>query len=303
MTSIDGKKGNKIKLTYVCITPARNESRYIEKTIKSMLGQTILPLKWIVVSDGSTDGTDGIVAKYLSEHNWIQLITLSERKDRHFAGKVRAFNAGYDAVKNLDFNIIANVDGDISFGKDHFEFLLNKFAEDPFLGVAGTAFVEGSSVAYNYKYTNIEHVSGQCQVFRRRCFDEIGGYVPIKGGGVDWTAVTTARMMGWHTRTFAEKTFSHHRIMGTGTGAVLSARFRFGMQDYYLGGHPVWEVFRCIYQMSKSPIIVGGCCLFAGYVWALITRNEKPISKELVEFHRKEQINKLKTLLKMRTIG
>ena len=69
---------------------------------------------------------------------------------------------------------------------------------------------------YDYRFTNIEHVSGACQLFRRACFEEIGGYFPIKGGGIDWTAVTTARMIGWQTRTFTDKTCLHHRPMGTG---------------------------------------------------------------------------------------
>ena len=141
-------------------------------------------------------------------------------------------------------------------------------------------------MAYNYDYVNIHHVSGQCQIFRRQCYEEIGGYVPIRGGGIDWTAVTTARMKGWLTRTFPEKTFIHHRKMGTGTGSVLSAKFRFGKQDYYLGSHPVWEVFRCIYQMKNRPWIVSGLAILTGYVAGYLLRAARPISRELPNFRR-----------------
>lgn len=285
-------------LSYVLITPARNEAAYIELTLESMVNQTVPPLKWVIVSDGSTDGTDDIIIKYLEKYKWIELVRMPERLERHFAGKVGAFNAGYERVRALEYDAIGNLDADISFGKDHFEFLINKFAENPLLGVAGTAFIEGSSVAYNYDIVNIEHVSGQCQFFSRKCFEEIGGYVPIKGGGIDWTAVTTARMKGWQTRTFTERTFVHHRSMGTGTGTLLGSRFRFGKQDYYLGAHPLWEFFRSLYHMKNKPVVIGGLFLLSGYFWGFIIRVERPISSELVAFRRREQMQKFRILFR-----
>ena len=284
--------------TYVIITPARNEADYIELTIRSAINQTVLPLKWVIVSDGSTDGTDDIVKRYAASHPWIELVQMPARKERHFAGKVFAFDTGYEKVKHLQYDVIGNLDADISFGPDHFEFLLGKFAANLLLGVAGTAFIEDSAVTYDYDIVNIEHVSGQCQLFRRTCFDNIGGYTPIKGGGVDWTAVTTARLKGWKTRTFTERKFIHHRRMGTGMSSVLVSRYRFGRQDYYLGGHPLWEVFRAIYQMKNKPYIIGGALLFAGYYWAMLTRVDKAVSRELEAFRRKEQMQRLGILLK-----
>lgn len=282
---------------YVIITPARNEAAFIELTIKSMIKQTIKPLKWVIVSDGSTDGTDDIVKKYVAEYNWIEFVRMPERQERNFAGKVKAFNAGYTIIKGLQYDIIGSMDADISFEKDYFAFLLSKFAESPHLGVAGTPFREGLR-QYDYHYTNIEHVSGACQLFRRNCFESIGGYIPIKGGGIDWVAVTTARMKGWKTRTFTDRVCVHHRKIGTGKSALLTSRFRFGKQDYYLGGHPLWEIFRCIYQMQKKPYILGGLFLFSGYLWAFLSRDEKPINRDLIEFRRKEQMYRLKTKVK-----
>ena len=283
--------------SYVLITPARNEEAHIEMTIKSMVSQTVLPIKWVIVNDGSSDSTDDIVKKYLVEYDWMDLVQMPQSKARNFAGKVYAFNAGYEIVRNLEFDIIGNLDADISFEEDHFEYILNEFAQNPSLGVAGTAFIEGSSVAYDYAVVNIEHVSGQCQLFRRKCFEDIGGYSPIKGGGVDWTAVTTARMRGWQTRTFQERKFVHHRLMGTGMGSHLGSRFRFGKQDYYLGSHPLWELIRCLYQVTKKPYLLGGLFLLCGYLWAGLCRVERPISSELLEFRRKEQMHRLKKLL------
>lgn len=282
--------------TYVLITPARDEAQFIELTIKSIVAQTIRPVKWVIVSDGSTDATDDIVRNYVTEHPWIELVRMPERSERHFAGKVHAFNAGYARVKNLTYDVIGNLDADVEFDRDYFDFLLGKFVEHPELGVGGTPFTEGS-FRYDYRFTNIEHVSGQVQMFRRQCFEEIGGYVPVRGGGVDHIAVITARMRGWKTRTFPEKVYVHHRLMGTALNGVLTARFRDGVKDYALGSHPIWELFRAIYQMTRTPFVVGGLFLLTGYAWSFVRRVERPVSRELVGFHRREQMKRLNDFL------
>src|SRR5690606_29995781 len=202
-------------LEYVLITPAHNEEAYIELTIQSVIAQTILPKRWIIVSDGSTDATEEIVERYLPGRPWMELVRLPPRTERHFAAKVNAFNAGYERVRGLEFDVIGNLDGDVSFGPDYFEYLLEKFASDSKLGVAGTHYVEGEFHSFRDSYINVHHVNGQCQLFRRECFEDIGGYVPIRGGGIDWVAVTTARMKGWTTRSYSERIFNHHRKMGT----------------------------------------------------------------------------------------
>ena len=279
----------KTHLKYVLITPARNEAAFIEQTIKSVIQQTVLPLKWVIVSDGSTDGTDEIVKKYVEEYSWIKLVRMPERKERHFAGKVHAFNSGYERLQALNYDIVASLDADISFEPEYFDFLLEKFIHDPKLGVAGTPFREGD-VQYDYRFSRKEHVSGACQLFRRECFESIGGYVPLKAGAIDLTAVVTARMKGWKTETFTDKFCVHHRQMGTAKNNILKATFRSGYGDYPMGVHPVWQIFRSIYQMSRKPIILGGMMLMAGYSWAMLTRAHKPVSREFVHFRGKEQM-------------
>ncbi len=283
--------------TYVLITPARNEAQFIELTIKSVVAQTVRPIKWIIVSDGSTDGMDDIVCKYAAEHDWIELVRMLERRDRHFAGKVHAFNAGYARMKDLRYEVIGNLDGDVSFEEDYLAFLMGKFAKNPRLGVAGTPYLEGKS-SYDYRYANIEDVPGACQLFRRECFEEIGGYTPVKGGGVDHIAFLTARMKGWTTRTFTEKTCLHHRPSGTAQRSPLMARFRGGALDYALGSHPIWELFRTVhYVIARKPFVVGGLMLMAGYISALIQHAERPASPELVAFRRREQMVRLRVFL------
>jgi biofilm PGA synthesis N-glycosyltransferase PgaC len=280
-------------LRYVLVTPARNEAKHIGLTLESVVSQTHRPARWVIVSDGSTDGTDAIVEGYARKADWIRLVRLPDNRERSFAAKVDAFNAGFRELADVPYDVIGSLDGDISFEPEYFAFLMAKFAADSQLGVAGTPFVEHGR-HYDYRFTNIEHVSGACQMFRRECFAAIGGYVPIKGGGIDWTAVTTARMRGWRTRTFPEKTCLHHRPMGTGSArGRLRAIFRHGQKDYNLGGHPVWQVFRGAYQMTRRPLMVGGLALIAGYAWASLQRRPRPIGDDLIQFNRSEQMARL----------
>jgi biofilm PGA synthesis N-glycosyltransferase PgaC len=283
-------------LSYVVVTPARNEIQFLELTLKSMVSQTALPLRWVIVSDGSTDGTDELVEKYAAEHPWIELVRTPERKERHFAGKVRAFNVGWERVQGLPYEIIANLDADISFDNDYFAFLLGKFAENPLLGVGGTPFTEGKGT-YDFRFSSLEHVSGACQLFRRECFDAIGGYTPIRGGGVDLVAVVTARMRGWQTRSFPERVCFHHRKMGSGMNKGLKLPFKWGQSDYRLGSHPLWQLFRCCYQMTNPPYLVGGLFCLMGYYFSLVTRREKAVTAEFSRFRGEEQMARLKKFL------
>jgi len=291
-------KAPSVVSSYVLITSARNEETNIEKTIRSVLSQTLLPKRWVIVSDGSTDRTDEIVKQYAQQNSWIEVVRMPEHPDRQFAAKVNCFNAGYKKVKDLEYDIIGNLDADITFEKDYFEFLLNKFEEIPKLGVAGTPFLENSYSSAKDSFEGEGHVAGGCQLFRRECFEGIGGYIPNKAGGIDWIAVTTARMKGWKTMSFKDKYFFHHRALGTGGSSNIGAQFDYGKKDYYLGGHPFWELFRGSYRMLKKPYLIGSIALLTGYLWAFVTRMERPVSQELMKFHRKEQMGKLRLILK-----
>lgn len=284
-------------MRYVLITPARNEEQFIAKTLDSMVAQTLLPLRWVIVDDGSSDRTAEIVDKYAADHRWIDLVRRPQRRDRSFAAKADAFNVGLERVRCVEFDVIGNLDADISFDSDYFEFLLSKFATHPRLGVTGTTMREANHNALRDTFYHFRDVFGACQLFRRQCFEEVGGYTPIKWGGIDWVAVRTARLKGWETRSFAEKFFFHHRPMGETEGNVWKARFDYGRKDYFLGNHPLWQVFRVSYQMLKRPYVVGGLTLAMGYMYSLFARFERPVTPELMQLHRREQLERLKTLL------
>jgi glycosyltransferase involved in cell wall biosynthesis len=284
-------------MKYVLITPAHNEEAFIEKTLDSMSAQTLLPEQWVIVDDGSSDRTAEIIQRYAKRFSWIQFVQRPARLDRSFAGKVHAFNVGLEQVQSLPFEVIGNLDADLSFEADYLEFLLRKFAEDPQLGVAGTPFTEdGGYDSARDSFEGENHVAGGCQLFRRQCFEDVGGYIPNPAGGIDWIAVTTARMKGWKTRSFPEKRFHHYRPLGTAGKSGVAASFSYGEKDYYLGGSPIWQLFRVAYRATKRPI--DGLALLSGYCWGAIRRIERPVSRELMRFHRWEQMKKLSAIFR-----
>jgi biofilm PGA synthesis N-glycosyltransferase PgaC len=285
-------------MKYVLVTSARNEAKFIEETIRSVVSQTVLPDRWVIVDDGSTDRTAEIVGNYLGRFPWIELMRVPNRPDRSFTGKALAVNAALDRLGSLEFDVVGNLDADVSFGPDYMEFIIDKFAMDPDLGVAGTPFTEIGYDSSRDSFEGENYVAGPCQLFRWSCFRDIGGYVQSHSGGVDWIAVMQARMRGWKVRSFPEKRFHHHRPMGTAEKGKLAALFAYGRKDYYLGGSPIWQLFRVVYRMTKKPYVVGGLALLIGFSWAAVRRTKRPVSPELVRFHRQDQMQKLRAVLR-----
>ena len=284
-------------LRYVLVTPAHNEERFIDETLSSVVCQTRLPELYVVVDDGSTDRTAAIAERYAEGRPWLRVLRLPAGGERNFARKARAFNAGLEQTNGLAFDCIGNLDADVSLEADHFEYLLSQFARDHRLGVAGTVYTQPGFNSMSDSFEGEECVAGPLQLFRRECFIEIGGYVANPLGGIDWIAVTTARMKGWRTRTFAARRYYHHRSMGTANRSHVGAMFDYGRKDYFLGGGPLWECGRVCYRMGKRPLVAGGLALLAGYCYAAITRLPRPVDRELISFHRREQGKKLARII------
>src|SRR5436190_10949437 len=295
-------------MKYVLITPARNEQAFIRRTLDSVVTQTILPERWVIVDDGSIDSTAEIVESYTKRYPWIELIRRRQDPDRNFASKAHSVALAFTQATPFEFDVVGNLDADVSFQPGYMEFLMRKFSEDTELGVAGTPFTQdGGYDSSKHSFEGENYVAGPCQLFRRRCFQDIGGYVSNRAGGIDWIAVMTARMKGWKVRSFSEKRYHHHRTMGTAERGVLSALFSYGEKDYYLGGSPIWQLFRVGYRMAKKPVIMGGLALLCGYIWAALRRVSRAVSPELMRFHRREQMRKLtailRTLLKFKKVN
>jgi glycosyltransferase involved in cell wall biosynthesis len=284
-------------MKYVLVTAARNEPKSIEGTIRSVIKQTLLPERWVIVDDGSTDRTAEITEGYIKEYPWIEVIRMPNRSDRSFSGKALAVRAALEHLGPLQFDVVGNLDADVSFEPDYMAFVMGKFAADPELGVAGTPLTEEGYDSGNDSFAGENYVSGPCQLFRYACFRQIGGYVQSRSGGLDWIAVMQARMQGWKVRSFVEKRYRHHRPMGTAEKGKLAALFAYGQKDYYLGGSPIWQLFRVAYRITKRPYVTGGLALLFGYSWAAARRVKRPVSAELMRFHRRDQMRKLKTIL------
>jgi glycosyltransferase involved in cell wall biosynthesis len=286
-------------MKYVLITSARNEEAFIGMTLGCVAAQTQLPERWIVVDDGSSDRTAEIVESHSKKLPWLTLIRNPKRESRNFAAKADAVNAALARMAEVGFDVLGNLDADVTFEPDYMEFLMQKFAADPKLGVAGTPFTQaGGYDSTRDSFEGESFVAGPIQLFRRDCFREVGGYVASPAGGVDWIAVMTAKMKGWTARSFAGKRFHHHRLMGTAQKGPVAALFAYGQKDYYLGGSPVWQLFRVTYRLAKKPYLIGGLALLAGYLWAAVRRVKRPIPPELVRFNRAGQMKKLKAILR-----
>jgi glycosyltransferase involved in cell wall biosynthesis len=286
-------------MKYVLITSARNEASFVGLTLASVAAQTQLPERWIITDDGSSDRTAEIIADFAKKFPWITLIRNPKREGRNFGAKADAVNAALALMKDLEFDALGNLDADTSFEPDYMEFLMRKFDGDPKLGVAGTPFTQaGGYDSTKDSFEGENFVAGPIQLFRRDCFHDIGGYTASPAGGVDWIAVMTARLKGWTARSFSEKRFHHHRSMGTAEKGALAALFSYGQKDYYLGGSPVWQLFRVTYRVVKKPYLFGGLALLFGYIWAALRRVKRPISVDLMRFNRQEQMKKLNAILR-----
>jgi biofilm PGA synthesis N-glycosyltransferase PgaC len=283
------------KTKYVLITPAYNEEAFIERTIRAVISQTLLPLKWIIVSDASTDQTEAIVHSYLRDWPFIELRRMETAHGGHsFASKVFAFDEGVRSLGQTDFNFIGNLDADVSFCPSYFEDLLLRFRDDEVLGIAGGWIYELNGETYAPRRMNTPRdVAGAVQMFRRECYESVGGLLPLECGGEDWCAQVTARMKNWRVRSFPEITVYHHRITGESSGR-LRRRWRQGLMDFSMGTHPASEVIRLLRRLGESPAAIGAAARLCGYVSGYLCGQKRLVSDEVVRFLRREELQRVR---------
>lgn len=284
---------------YILITPARNEEAYIQKALESVVAQTVTPLKWVIVNDNSTDRTAEIVRDYAAKHPFISLVESDPATARSFAAKVRAFSLGYNSVKDLPFDFIGNLDADLSFGSDYYERIIGEFDRNPALGVAGGVYLDRVGGEFRRTMSNPIDVPGSTQLFRRECFEQIGGgYFPLGTGGEDAAANITARMKGWQTRSFEHIQAHHHRRAGTGDGAnIFRTRMNDGRCDYFLGTHPLFALVKSFRRIGEPPYVVGAAARAWGYMAPWIRGEQRQVPDEFVAFLRREQMGRLRGTL------
>jgi poly-beta-1,6-N-acetyl-D-glucosamine synthase len=258
-----------------------------------VLSQTILPNKWVIVSDGSTDRTDEIVAGFAKQCGFITLVRAENREKRSFSSKVNAFRMSADALSGVPYDFLGNLDADVSFPSDYYETVLRRFHGSPRLGIAGGSIHELVGGHFELQRNAPDSVAGAVQLFRRCCFESFGGYIPLRFGGVDSAAEIMARMHGWDVRTFSDLVVCHHRRVSSGTGGVIRTKIRYGMGHYCLGYHPLFEFIRLAYRVMDRPYFVGSGLIACGYLWAWLSRIERGVPQEVVQYLRAEQKQRL----------
>lgn len=288
-------------LAFVIITPAHNEEALIVHTAQAMIAQTVRPLKWVIVNDASTDGTRALIEKFAGEHSFIEVVNLERATGRHFGNKVRAFNAGLERVKELNYDFIGNLDADMSFEPTYFQSLLQQFESNPKLGLGGGMVhttIDGKFVSQEVA---LDSVAGAVQLFRRKCFEQVGGYRAMPLGGIDAAAEVGARMHGWQTRTFPELVTHEHRFTGAATASPLKSRFKEGKRMHSLGYSPIFFFVRCAYRVLERPAVFGSGAALWGYFTSVISSTPAAVPPEAVRYLRSEQHAKLKRLLGFKT--
>lgn len=287
------------KNNYVLITAARNEEKYIENTIKAIIAQTVLPVKWIIVSDGSTDRTDEIVLQYTAQYKFITLVRKSAdiNGQVNFSSKVHAIKMGYEKLRDIDYSFIGILDGDVTFDSCYYAKVLNKFSKNFRLGIAGGIILDQyDDYCIRRSPSNSNYVSGCIQFFRRKCYADIGGLFPIKEGGEDTMAAISAQMKGWVVEAFEELEVYHHKHNRNIQGRLKEA-FRAGQMFYALGSQPLFEILKNIKSITTAPYLLFAMTRMCGYLIPYFKRQRRPVTEEFILFLRKEQFSKFKLIL------
>ena len=281
----------------VIIAPVRDEADLIQLTLDSMVAQTVRPVEWIIVDDGSKDNTANIVKAYAEKYSFIRLV---QRPDRGFrkvgGGVVAAFKYGITQITHSEYEYIAKLDGDMSFGPHYLEIMFKEFEANPKLAsVSGKVYREEDGEKIE-EYIIDEHVAGQFKLYRRSAFEEIGGFVEeVMWDGID---VHSARMKGWKTFSFyhADAVLMHHRLMGSSDKNVYRGRLRWGRGIWFMGYHPLYALASSIFRMREKPFIIGGILIMAGYLGAALKRAPQYDNLEFRQHLHQWQLKKIKAI-------
>ena len=271
---------------YIIVSPVKDEDKYIEYTIQSVIEQTIMPGKWIIVDDGSRDRTSEIIANYSNRYKWIQTLKLRRNSQRQPGSAViHAFNWGYKIVDNENFDFIVKLDCDLRFGADYFERLIKEFHEESRLGIASGAYLERHGESWASVKMPDYHAAGASKVIRKKCFKEIGGFMPAKG----WDTIDEikAQIKGWKTCHFPELRFYHLKHEGSGIG-FCQTNVMLGEIYYRTGGSMLFFILKVMHRMLYGrPFIISGIMMLYGFMKQLVLRGKLLVSEEEARFYRR----------------
>jgi biofilm PGA synthesis N-glycosyltransferase PgaC len=282
--------------SYVVITPAYNEAGFLDKTIASVLRQTVLPLTWIIVDDGSTDGTADVIRRYAASSALLECRQRVRRDgDTYYSSNVYAILQGYEELRHLPFEYLAVLDADIILCPNYYEEIFRRFERNPELGIATGTYVEEIAGRWSEAVIDRRSTPKALQVFRRQCYEQIGGYIACRNGGEDTCTEILARMHGWQTWSFPEIKVVHQRPVGTkGSKAVLQARFRQGLADYGVATHPLFMLAKCLRRCWKErPYVASGLARLAGFAYGYLRREPRELPGAARGYVRREQKQRL----------
>ena len=284
-----------MEIKYVIVTPVKNEEKYIRYTLDSVTSQTVLPSEWIVVDDGSSDNTPGIVENYISKFDWISLIRLNTKVEQRMGGNkvVRAFNAGYKTIKNRDWEFIVKLDGDLTLPNDYFEKIFSAFVEDEKLGICGGMILNKySEDQMILEKTDQYHVRGALKTIRRKCWDDIGGFKEVWAwDGLD---IMEARFHGWDTKSI-DVNVIHHRPTSSAYNPIKQS-FRNGYESYKFGNDLTLTLIRSVVRLKRKPYIISGLAFSFGFFISWLKREPIVVPKDLAIFMRKFNYGRLPKL-------
>ena len=276
---------------YVVISPVRDEEAYLRFTIESMLAQTIRPTEWVIVNDGSTDSTGAIIDEYAAQHSWIRAVHRGNRGFRKAGGGVvEAFNDGYRTLDTEDWQFVVKMDGDLTFEADYFEKCLENFHRDPQLGIGGGVICYIENGAKRFEFCPEFHVRGATKIYRRECWDAIGGFWPAPGW--DTMDEVKANMLGWGTRSFPDLHLQHHRYTGTADG-IWAGMVKNGRANYVCGYHPLFMLAKCCLRLPKRPYVIGSIGLLYGFLSGYLKQIPQVDDRKTIGFLRRQQLGRL----------
>ncbi len=260
---------------YVLISPCRNEAEYLHATLESVLAQTHRPSKWIIIDDGSTDDTPGILARYVERHDWITVFSRADRGHRSVGpGVVDAFYCGYRSIDPNDYDFLCKLDLDLRLPPRYFEILVERMRADPRIATcSGKAYLRENGRLVCERHGDDTSL-GMTKFYRMSCFEAIGGFVrDVMWDGID---CHQCRMYGWIACSWddPELRFIHLRPMGSSQQSIWVGRKRHGSGQYFMGTGPVYMVASALSRIHQRPYVFGSVAMIWG--WLLGALHRKP---------------------------
>ena len=276
---------------YVIITPARDEESNIQKTILAVASQSVLPAQWIIVNDGSRDGTAAVIDRAAKSYPWITAVHRSDRGFRQAGGGViAAFYEGYSGLNIPDWDFIVKLDADLNFAPDYFECCFGEFDKDRRLGIGGGGIYHDTPAGLKLEQNPAFHVRGATKIYRRQCWDQLGGL--LKAPGWDTIDEVKANMLGWNTRTFPKLEVSHSRYTGAADGAWKDS-VKNGFANYVTGYHPAFMFVKCLRRLAARPYFIGSIGLAWGFIKGYFRRAQQAQDPAFISYVRSQQMRRL----------